>query len=167
MNSTYWLIRNFQRLSLGKSSNTHTQAHFWKMNKVKIFAWRVCWNGLPTYLNLGRKHVDVNGNCVFYQYPLADLPYAILFCPDIRAWWNIYLPILHYLQLITSLMEVALLIKRRVKLGTQRSIFLLLGEYGTKETRWFMNKLTLTQRVTLKEPSCSEVALRVFWFTCH
>ena len=47
---------------LRECSDVHSQAAFWKaiwhLNippKIRIFAWKVCRNGLPTLLNLSRR----------------------------------------------------------------------------------------------------------------
>jgi hypothetical protein len=38
----------------------------WKLelpSEVRIFAWRLCHNSLPTRMNISRKHVDLDTRC--------------------------------------------------------------------------------------------------------
>ena len=61
--SAYYIaMRLIDDQDLGECSDVHSQVAFWKaiwhLNippKIRIFAWKVCRNGLPTLLNLSRR----------------------------------------------------------------------------------------------------------------
>lgn len=72
---------------------------FWKMllrmktpNKVKVFAWRACRDGLPTVQNLRLKQIDVEDKCHSCQKEGEDLLHALVMCPNIYSWWLLYNP---------------------------------------------------------------------------
>lgn len=48
-------------------------------NKVIIFAWQACRDGLPCYKNIKSKHVMVDNQCVFCEGPNEDLSHAFFF----------------------------------------------------------------------------------------
>ena len=73
--------------TVGESSSNHQASPFWKkiwqLNvppKVKIFAWRVCLDGLPTMLNLRRRGLNTAGFCQVCDKDLESISHALLHC---------------------------------------------------------------------------------------
>ncbi|XP_042988680.1 uncharacterized protein LOC122316211 [Carya illinoinensis] len=55
---------------------------------MKIFAWRVCQEKLPTYLNLNKKHVLEDATCVLFNQGMEDAAHALYFCSEVRNMWG-------------------------------------------------------------------------------
>ena len=69
----------------GENSLNHQASPFWKkiwqLNvtpKVKIFAWRVCLDGLPTMLNLRHRGLNTSGFCQICDKDLESINHALL-----------------------------------------------------------------------------------------
>ena len=79
----------------GESSNGDARTPLWKKMwqlkippKVRIFAWRVCMNGLPTLFNLGRRRINNDALCPLYRKEPESTIHALFFCEKIReVWW--------------------------------------------------------------------------------
>ncbi|KAL0458764.1 UNVERIFIED_CONTAM: hypothetical protein Slati_0503600 [Sesamum latifolium] len=52
--------------------------------KVRMFAWRVCRNSLPTVMNLARRGVNVSGACPRCGDETEDVLHCLLRCPFAR-----------------------------------------------------------------------------------
>ena len=84
-----------ENLEGGESSNGDTRTPLWKKMwqlkippKVRIFAWRVCMNGLPTLLNLGRRRINNDALCPLYRKEPESTIHALFFCEKIwEVWW--------------------------------------------------------------------------------
>ena len=70
-----------------ENSSNHQASPFWKkiwqLNvppKVKIFAWEVCLNGLPTMLNLQRRGLNTFVFCQIFDKDLESINHALLHC---------------------------------------------------------------------------------------
>ncbi|KAL0411164.1 UNVERIFIED_CONTAM: hypothetical protein Slati_3706100 [Sesamum latifolium] len=55
--------------------------------KVRVFAWRVCRNGLPTVLNLERRGVYTQGVCAWCGSEHEDIMHCLLRCSFPRQVW--------------------------------------------------------------------------------
>lgn len=69
--------------------------HLWKMkvpNKIKIFAWRACKNGVPTRENLVQKHVLTEATCRLYFSDWEDITHAIVTCNSLQGLMQDYIP---------------------------------------------------------------------------
>ena len=70
--SAYYIaMRMVDDQEFGECSAVHSQTSFWKViwhlnipPKIRIFAWRVCKNGLPTMLNLRSRGLNISGFCL-------------------------------------------------------------------------------------------------------
>jgi ribonuclease HI len=54
-------------------------------SKVKVFAWKVVRNGLPTRLNKKHPHLEQESSCLLCGHPEEDCFHAIITCPHARA----------------------------------------------------------------------------------
>ncbi|KAI5351664.1 hypothetical protein L3X38_004555 [Prunus dulcis] len=79
------------------SSNSDTSMlwrHIWNANvptKLKIFAWRVAHDILPTKANLIKKGVDMQDMCMFCGDITESALHVLAMCPFAVATWNIFL----------------------------------------------------------------------------
>ncbi|XP_041011418.1 uncharacterized protein LOC121255205 [Juglans microcarpa x Juglans regia] len=76
----YHFIVDKMRSNHAESSNMQGPQSLWKAlwkmampNKIKIFDWRACKDGLPTKENLMKKQVVTEGHCDFCSHPREDL----------------------------------------------------------------------------------------------
>ena len=63
----------------------------WHLNlpaKVKIFAWRVCANGLPTMENIYSRGICNNRGCPIYEKASESINHALLSCEFSTLIWN-------------------------------------------------------------------------------
>lgn len=96
--STYYLIQSHRVELKGESSHHHDYDQLWKKiwqlrvpNKVCIFAWWGCKNGLPTLSKLRKKQVAVDSKCNFCHDQEGDLAHALFYFLKIREWWYTFL----------------------------------------------------------------------------
>lgn len=90
--SAYKLFRSMETENKqGESSNAKEQKQIWKVlwklqiqNKVKVFTWRACKNGLPTKANLKKRQVLMEENCIFHGDGVEDVLHALYYCPILR-----------------------------------------------------------------------------------
>ncbi|XP_042973002.1 uncharacterized protein LOC122304804 [Carya illinoinensis] len=61
-------------------------------NKVRVFAWRLCKDSLPSKLNLCKRKILENTTCEFCNYPIEDISHGMLNCQDIKDAWKQLLP---------------------------------------------------------------------------
>ncbi|XP_041025337.1 uncharacterized protein LOC121265716 [Juglans microcarpa x Juglans regia] len=93
--SAYKLLSSLQRDTRSCEPSTAQEqkkmlSGLWKLqilNKVKIFAWRACQNGLPIKSNLKKRQVALEDNCVFCGTEEEDIIHAIYQCRTIRQCW--------------------------------------------------------------------------------
>ena len=79
---------------IGESSVEHNQTSFWKtiwhLNippKNRIFAWRVCRNGLPTMLNLRSRGLNISGFGSLCDKDLESSQHALFLCSHAKLTW--------------------------------------------------------------------------------
>ena len=93
--SAYYIeMRVVDADSNGESTTEHSQPPFWKkiwhLNsppKVRIFAWRVCKNGLPTMLALQCSGLNTSGFCLLCDREMESIQHALLLCPHAKHTW--------------------------------------------------------------------------------
>ncbi|KAJ0095077.1 hypothetical protein Patl1_15891 [Pistacia atlantica] len=71
--------------------------NIWKMpvpNKIKIFAWRACKDGLPMKGKLLGKQVPTDVRCNLCRAEPEGLYHALVQCVDVQKLWADYLPVL-------------------------------------------------------------------------
>ncbi|KAF5442896.1 hypothetical protein F2P56_035506 [Juglans regia] len=61
-------------------------------NKMKIFAWRACKDGLPIAVNLGKKRVLSDDTCRFCLSDKEDIIHPVVNCEVVKGMWRFYLP---------------------------------------------------------------------------
>lgn len=54
-------------------------------SKVRVFAWKVVKNGLPTRANKHRRHLETQGICELCGHACEDVFHAVIECPHARA----------------------------------------------------------------------------------
>ena len=62
----------------------------WHLNlpaKIKIFAWRACENGLPTYDNISKRGISCNTACPNCGLEPEDINHALLHCVAASLVW--------------------------------------------------------------------------------
>ncbi|CAI9761215.1 unnamed protein product [Fraxinus pennsylvanica] len=76
---------------LGEVSYADDQRKMWKKiwkmqipHKIRVFAWRVCHNGLPTLRNLLARKVIEDAVCKFCNKEEEDINHALLYCSRIE-----------------------------------------------------------------------------------
>ncbi|XP_042983163.1 uncharacterized protein LOC122312584 [Carya illinoinensis] len=69
--------------------------HLWKMkvpNKIKIFAWRACQNGLPVGSLLQQKRILADPTYKLCLFAPETVSHALVFCPAVHVFFSTYLP---------------------------------------------------------------------------
>lgn len=99
--SAYRFIQRTQAQTYGECSSTHTHALLWKAiwklnipQKVCIFVWQACKEGLPSLHNLSRRGVVVNNVSTFCGMSPEDSSHAIFYCPENLYWRHNFLPLM-------------------------------------------------------------------------
>ncbi|KAL0403893.1 UNVERIFIED_CONTAM: hypothetical protein Sradi_2030100 [Sesamum radiatum] len=59
------------------------------LNKIKVFAWQVCMNALPTSSNLNRRLQNSNLSCPYCGDSQEDILHVLLYCPFTRQVWGL------------------------------------------------------------------------------
>ena len=88
MKSAYYVARqvlnsNLQEESLVGDVRTLLWKKMWHLNileNVRIFAWRICMNAIPTMMNLNKRGVQANTICPIYKKEVEIVEHAILKC---------------------------------------------------------------------------------------
>ena len=78
----------------GVCSSPDSRIFLWKQiwhqkipQKLKIFAWRSCVNGLPTMLNLSHRGVHCSSFCPICDKALESTAHALLLCDHAKLTW--------------------------------------------------------------------------------
>ncbi|XP_042965942.1 uncharacterized protein LOC122299620 [Carya illinoinensis] len=103
--SAYKLLQKGLYDAVGQSSNSSSLNSLWKAIwkmklplKIRIFAWKLCKDCLPTGLNLIKRHVDIDPKCCLCAEQNEDLSHAIVYCPQLIEFWKGQLPKLFDIQ---------------------------------------------------------------------
>nr|POF09672.1 putative ribonuclease h protein [Quercus suber] len=94
--SAYYVAKDLvESEAKGASSSSHLASPFWRKiwqvnvpPKVKIFAWRVCLDGLPTMLNLRRRGLNTAGFCQICDKELESISHALFHCNHAKQTWS-------------------------------------------------------------------------------
>ena len=65
--------------------------NLWHLNlpaKIKIFAWRACVNGLPTYDNISKRGISCSPTCPSCGLEPKDINHALLHCEAASLVWS-------------------------------------------------------------------------------
>ena len=68
--------------------------NLWHLNllgKIKIFAWRACVNGLPTYDNISKRGINCSTACPICGLEPEDINHALLHCEVASLAWSLWL----------------------------------------------------------------------------
>ncbi|XP_065622475.1 uncharacterized protein LOC136064535 [Quercus suber] len=78
----------------GESTSSNSRTLLWKRiwqqkvpRKLKIFAWRICVNGLPTMQNLNHKGIHCSRFCPLCDKAIESTAHALLHCDHARMTW--------------------------------------------------------------------------------
>ncbi|KAK9984557.1 hypothetical protein SO802_034082 [Lithocarpus litseifolius] len=78
----------------GECSSPDPRTALWKRiwrlkipQKLKIFTWRSCVNGLPTMLNLSQRGIHCSGFCPICDKALESTAHALLLCDHAKLTW--------------------------------------------------------------------------------
>lgn len=88
----------------------------WKMRvpqKVCIFAWRACREGLPSLYNLCKWISGLDSSCFFCKQHVEDTAHVLVFCLNLQSAWCSALPIMREVPLNLSLLELAVWVWER------------------------------------------------------
>ena len=93
--SAYYIaMRMVDDQEFGECSAVHSQTSFWKaiwhLNippKIRIFAWRVCKNGLPTMLNLRSRGLNISGFCLLCDKEMKSVQHSLFLCSHAKLTW--------------------------------------------------------------------------------
>ena len=85
-----------ERTEMGECSTGDRRTPLWKKMwelklpaKIRIFAWKVCIDGLPTRLNLGRRGLNIETKCPPCEKALESTSHALIYCDKLwDVWWN-------------------------------------------------------------------------------
>ena len=95
-NAYYVAMTVVEEVEVGESSSRDYRTPLWKkiwqlklLAKIQIFAWRVCMEGLPTRLNLGRRGVNIETKCPLCEREIESTSHALLYCTKLwDVWWS-------------------------------------------------------------------------------
>ncbi|KAL0007774.1 hypothetical protein SO802_009276 [Lithocarpus litseifolius] len=80
---------------LGESSSgdpyRYLWRNLWQLNlpaKIKIFAWRACINGLPTFENISKRGINCYNACPICGQKPEDIMHALLHCVAASLAWS-------------------------------------------------------------------------------
>ncbi|KAL0394997.1 UNVERIFIED_CONTAM: hypothetical protein Slati_4465900, partial [Sesamum latifolium] len=58
-------------------------------NKIKVFAWRVRLNALPTSVKLAKRIQELQVGCPFCQFGEEDVLHDLVYCPFACQVWSL------------------------------------------------------------------------------
>lgn len=128
----------------------------WKMavpNKIKVFAWRVCKDGLPTKHNLRQRKVMVEEFRPFCQVAKGDIYYALFECPEFLHTRNNKYQ--HFFRMVESgMMGLLRQVQRAGNLEEVEKLFLIAWGFWNRRNQMVfeMKVLHLSLYVGFKEP---------------
>ena len=99
LKSAYYVAKRLLDVGTAReNSSNHQASPFWKKiwqlyvpPKVKIFAWRVCLDGLPTMLNLWHRGLNTFGFCQICDKDLESINHALLHCNHAQKTWDCWI----------------------------------------------------------------------------
>ena len=93
--SAYYVARRIlEKEDHGESSLGDVCAPLWKriwhlniLEKIRIFAWKLCMNAIPTLTNLFKKGIQTEVTCPINKKEAESVEHAILRCDSAKAVW--------------------------------------------------------------------------------
>ncbi|KAF3951697.1 hypothetical protein CMV_022679 [Castanea mollissima] len=94
--SAYYVAKKIlESDSQGETSRGDVCAPLWKSiwqlnipEKIRIFAWHLCWNAIPTMVNLNKRGIQVDVLCPICKNEEEDVEHAVLNCELAKAVWS-------------------------------------------------------------------------------
>ncbi|KAK0577853.1 hypothetical protein LWI29_001194 [Acer saccharum] len=93
--SGYWVGRSFR--SDPSQPSSYKVKDWWKKLwmleiplKIKLFIWKVCYDWIPTYVNLGRRGIKCNDKCPVCGKNMESTLHALWHCCKLKydhVWW--------------------------------------------------------------------------------
>lgn len=157
MHSAYRLIQKEMHSIRGENS-TSTNLHslwklLWKMkvsHRVRIFVCRAGKDDLPSFKNLQKKKINLEGKCICCAQAIQDLPHALFFFPKIQKWWVKYMTFLNDLSPHTSFMELAGLVKNKGVVVDFLKFFLMAWSLRNRRNKMVYEQLYLDPKESWK-----------------
>ncbi|XP_042939486.1 uncharacterized protein LOC122274515 [Carya illinoinensis] len=112
-------------------------------NKVKVFAWRVIQECLPSKQNLLKRKITENANCPFCNFPIEDCTHALIKCLDTRKVWQRLMPNIYELNAASTILDVALQMLHRGDEGLLSRFFLIAWSLWHRRNKWAIEKVML------------------------
>jgi hypothetical protein len=95
VSSAYRVLAEAEQMKEGESSNGNVKRKLWRSlwsvampNNIKVFAWRVLHNALPTMANLEKRKIIDNPWCPQCGLQSETLNHALWECDEIRSYWE-------------------------------------------------------------------------------
>ncbi|CAI9756749.1 unnamed protein product [Fraxinus pennsylvanica] len=150
--SCYRMIYNYIGQQQAGSSEGSTEKLLWKHlskmivpHKVKIFVWRACKDGLPTTLNLEKKHIIRLNICSLCNSETEDLNHAVINCKMLRGVWNNFFP-----ELVNNncrpIKDKALALCENNEVSKLDTFFMLLWSFWFRRNKYVHEQLWLDPR---------------------
>ncbi|CAI9765177.1 unnamed protein product [Fraxinus pennsylvanica] len=114
-------------------------------SKVKIFAWRACKDGLPTALNLEKKHITRQRICSLCNAETEDLNHAVIYCKMIEGFWNNFFPEL-VKNKCRSIKEKALVFCEKKEFSKLDVFFMLIWSFWFRRNKYVHEQIRLDPR---------------------
>ncbi|KAF5452055.1 hypothetical protein F2P56_027093 [Juglans regia] len=94
-------------------------------NRVKVFAWRVCKNGLLTLQNLRNRKVLEETKCQWCNEEEEDISHALVYCPFIKDYWYNHFSFLKETDVRMDFVQIALTVLSRGNIREIEKLFLM------------------------------------------
>ena len=113
--SAYFIAAKLQvDKDVGESSSRDSNAIIWRKlwklklpAKIKIFSWRVCVNGLPVYMKMMERGIQLGWDCPVCGDEPESLIHALISCDFALSVWSLWQDCpLHLLLKATDLIVV-------------------------------------------------------------
>jgi len=123
----------------GETSRGDVRAPLWKRiwqlnipEKIRIFAWRLCMNAIPTMVNLNRRGIQVDVLCPICKMEEEAVEHVILRCELAKAVWSKWSD--GPGNILESRSDISDLALKIISQGTQRDLEIF---FGVAWTIWY------------------------------
>ncbi|XP_042939410.1 uncharacterized protein LOC122274438 [Carya illinoinensis] len=113
--------------------------NIWKLHvphRIKVFAWRVCKNILPTLSNLKSRKLLVDDSCIWCQEEMEDVNHALVYCPLIIDCWMHLFPSLKTSIQRQDFLQLVLSVIRGKSEGELEKLFLMAWGFWYSRNQW-------------------------------
>ncbi|KAG6674749.1 hypothetical protein I3842_15G060700 [Carya illinoinensis] len=121
--------------------------NLWKLHiphRVKVFAWKVCKNILPTLRNLKSRKIIEDANCLWCQEEEEDVNHALVYCPLILNSGLQRFPSLKESTHKVDFLQLFLSIIRRKAEGELEKLFMMAWGFWYRRNQWMYEEQALT-----------------------